>query len=202
MNKFLYNNQEQWKPVEDFPGYYVSDRGRVKGIRTMLKPDISAQGYSRVTLSKNKKPVHKLVHRLVAEAFIENPNNYPQVNHVDGDKTNNNVENLEWCSASYNVRHSIDTGLRKGLTSLQQKEIREAYKNGVLAKDLAEQYGVSVHRIGNFTNGIRRKPLIPIEVKKEIKKDYETGNYSYTDLVKKYNVGMGSVNRIIHNEDL
>ena len=70
-------------------------------------------GYPIIRLSKNSKLSTKLVHRLVAEAFIPNPNNYPVINHIDCKKTNNNVNNLEWCTQKHNVRESFKNGLQK-----------------------------------------------------------------------------------------
>ena len=69
-------------------------------------------GYKVVTLHINGKQYQKRINRLVAMAFIKNPNGLPQVNHIDGDKSNNNVSNLEWCTAIYNTNHAIKTGLR------------------------------------------------------------------------------------------
>lgn len=95
---------EIWRSVKDYEGLYeVSNWGRVRNILThrMLKFEINA-GYYRLVLVKNKIKTHKLVHRLVAQAFIPNPLNLPQVNHIDENKLNNCVENLEWCTAKYN----------------------------------------------------------------------------------------------------
>lgn len=112
--------EEKWKPIEGYAGLYeVSNLGRVRsvdrittmknGVRrkthgTVLKP---AQGngagnYLCVTLSKNGRMKKKLVHRLVASAFIPNPENLPEINHKDEDKTNNKADNLEWCDRRYN----------------------------------------------------------------------------------------------------
>lgn len=88
--------------------YEVSNFGRVKNLRTgkIMKPEITNNGYCRVDLyDDNGKHKHKLIHRLVLEAFVPNPTSLPQVNHKDEDKTNNNVENLEWCSANYNSNY-------------------------------------------------------------------------------------------------
>lgn len=109
---------EVWKPVVGFEGLYeVSNKGRVRSIdreilqkngRTrkkvgvVLKQFITNKGYPYVMVNKDYKQHLKTVHHLVAEAFIPNPNNYPVVNHKDEDKTNNCVENLEWCTSSYN----------------------------------------------------------------------------------------------------
>ena len=94
--------------IKDFPNYYIDTRGNVFNINgVQLKPLISNKGYLRVSLSNNKiKHKRFSIHRLVAEAFIPNPENLPQVNHKDEDKTNNCVENLEWCTALENLNYS------------------------------------------------------------------------------------------------
>ena len=98
--------QEMWKDIEEYNGeYQVSNLGRVKSFKNnkekLLKPfftKTNQEGYLVVNLCQNNKRKIKLVHRLVAEAFIPNPNNFPFINHKDEDKTNNNVDNLEWCN--------------------------------------------------------------------------------------------------------
>ena len=112
---------EIWKDIEGFEGLYqVSDEGRIKslpreivykdGRKKILKEKILENvkndlGYYFVQLYKNGEKSRKKVHRLVAEAFIQNPNNLPQVNHKDERKTNNRVENLEWCTHEYNMNY-------------------------------------------------------------------------------------------------
>lgn len=90
--------------------YQVSNLGRVKsliGHEKILKPEIRT-GYYAVNLSKNNKQKSKRIHRLVAETFIPNPDNLPQVNHKDENKLNNNVANLEWCDNTYNSHYPND----------------------------------------------------------------------------------------------
>ena len=118
-----YNSIEIWKPVLGFETVYsVSNYGRVKNNRTgvILKPVLQSKGYYQVFLSVNNKCVHRFIHRLVAEAFLSNPNNYPQVNHKDENKANNCVWNLEWCSAKYNTNYG--TGLKRGLITKSLKK--------------------------------------------------------------------------------
>ena len=103
-------HEELWKQIDGFPNYAVSNRGRVKNLMSgkVLKNNITPNGYAIVCLCKGNgiKPKWVTIHKLVATAFIENPNNLPQVNHKDEDKSNNDVSNLEWCTASQNQRHS------------------------------------------------------------------------------------------------
>lgn len=112
---------EIWKDIKGYEGLYqVSNYGRVKSLKgtgngIRKKDDIiilsfrNSNGYNRVHLMKNGKEQNIYVHRLVAEAFIPNPNNYPIVNHKDEDKSNNNVNNLEWCTHKYNVNYGTAT---------------------------------------------------------------------------------------------
>lgn len=105
--------KEEWKDIQNYEGLYqVSNLGRVKSFRQstklrckseyILKPFLANNGYAQVTLYNNTKKHKFLVHRLVACAFIPNPDNLPQINHKDEDRTNNVVDNLEWCTAEYN----------------------------------------------------------------------------------------------------
>lgn len=94
---------EIWKKVKEFCEYEVSNMGRVRKGEKILKAQKDSGGYMYVALRHNNdKPVNRSIHRLVAIAFIPNPDNLPQVNHKDETKTNNNLDNLEWCTAKYN----------------------------------------------------------------------------------------------------
>lgn len=121
------------KDVVGFEGlYYVDENGNVysydkvvqhnyggKAIKKgkQLKPEKTNCGYLRVLLiNKDNKRCHVSIHRAVAEAFISNPNNLPQVNHIDGNKLNNNVNNLEWVTSSQNINHAFKNGLNHGKT--------------------------------------------------------------------------------------
>ena len=112
LNKFLgkenKNMKEIWKDIEGYEGdYQVSNLGRIKSFKNkkeiIMKPGATRGGYLGIILRKNKKSKPFKVHRLVAMAFIPNPNNYPEVNHKDENKTNNCADKLEWCTKHYNL---------------------------------------------------------------------------------------------------
>ena len=106
----------EWKPIAGYEGIYeISDNGEIKSLikNRLLKPCIHKKGYLVVTLTKGNVHKHYYVHRLVAQAFIPNTDNKEQVNHIDGNKHNNYVENLEWCNNTENRTHAYKNGLRK-----------------------------------------------------------------------------------------
>jgi len=111
------SEKEIWKDIEDYKGLYqISNLGRVRSLERVdanghtvnekvLASFPNINGYLKVNLYRDRKMEVKSVHRLVADTFIPNPDNLPQVNHKDEDKGNNRVENLEWCTASYNTNY-------------------------------------------------------------------------------------------------
>lgn len=111
-------NKEIWKDIEGYQGYQISNFGNIKSFRKykngkLMIPQKDKKGYLQICLYKNRKSKTKKMHRLVAQTFILNNENKPQVNHIDGNKTNNNVNNLEWCNNSENQLHAYKNGLEK-----------------------------------------------------------------------------------------
>lgn len=104
-----------WKVIDDFENYSINENGEVKNNKTGIIRITSKnnRGYCQINLWKNNKGISFLVHRLVALAFISNPNNYKQVNHKNGIKTDNCIENLEWCNNSENHLHAFAVLKRK-----------------------------------------------------------------------------------------
>ena len=115
---------EEWRPIDDYEGLYeVSSLGRVRSIRKgiILKPEVVRGGYLQVGLHKKGKVKGFKVHRLVAQAFIPNPEGLPEINHIDEDKTNNLVDNIEYCDSKYNCNYGtrneriVQTGISNGI---------------------------------------------------------------------------------------
>lgn len=103
---------EIWKKHPEIEKLEVSTFGRVRSVKGhYYKSRPNNGGYLQIHFRMNEKHVHKLVHRLVAQTFIKNPDNLPEINHKDCDQTNNNVSNLEWCSHSYNIQYREKFGI-------------------------------------------------------------------------------------------
>ena len=158
----LYND-EFWRPFPDepFTFYYGSNYGRVKNSRTgrILKPGLDSDGYEYVILCNNNTRKSIKVHRFILRCFNDIPN-YDEmtINHIDAVHDNNKLENLEWCTGSFNVKHSLETGLKtpargenisgSKLTEQQVLEICDLLKNSNLSlQDIGNKFGVSKHCI-------------------------------------------------------
>lgn len=168
-----------------YSGYIIFSDGRVYSTKSMkfLKEEIDSHGYHRVKITFDGRKDNRLVsvHRLVASAFISNPENKPDVNHIDGNKSNNNVSNLEWCTKSENIQHAINHGLKlptygenHGMTKYTEEQIIEICKlleSGVYTiKDIIEMTGVSYNCISHI---IRRNTWT------RISNNYEINNYCH-----------------------
>jgi hypothetical protein len=158
----------EWRRVVGFAWHYeISDNGQVRSIKTgrILKTQCSATGYATITLRRDGKNYARYVHRLVAQAFFGIRTSDKVVNHKDGNRQNNHVDNLEWCTRSQNAQHAIQTGLNQnfGSGNSQSKLTEEDVRNiritafcglskagGV--KGLAKRYGVSQGVISGIIN--------------------------------------------------
>ena len=142
---------EEWKKIPGYEGLYeVSNMGNVRNVRRnkLLRLSKTNNRYIRVSLCKNGIKTGLTVHRLVAEAFIPNPDNLPEVNHKDEDKTNNRVENLEWCDHKYNMNYGTrnirakETAIKNGYyTGLSKEEYRKKYRDKNKEKIREKQRG-------------------------------------------------------------
>lgn len=165
---------------EDLKGYessyQISDSGRIFTKRRLignkihygreLIPQITRDGYLKVALSKNNECKKFYLHRLVAIQFLNNPMNLLQVNHRDGNKLNNNVSNLEWCTKQGNQNHAVrnnlmQRGQNRPSAKLTESQVLEIYKlKGILrAQDIADKYNVSKNTINCILRGSKWKYL-------------------------------------------
>jgi hypothetical protein len=156
--------------------YYITETGEIWSKKyhpkknpncklKQLKVNRDTNGYLMVWLQIDGKNTGKLIHRLVGEIFLPNPENKPQINHIDGNKTNNHISNLEWCDRSHNIKHAYQIGLKKPIDTKGQKngnskltqqqvlEIRELYSSGNYSqKELSKKFNVSQNLIGLIIN--------------------------------------------------
>lgn len=163
---------EVWKDINGYEGLYqVSNLGNVKSLKygkeRILKPDVSKFGYLFVDLCKNNICKSFRVHRLVAIVFIPNLENKEQVNHINGIKTDNMVQNLEWVTAKENIQHAYDNGLKyaqKGEKHINSKltneQVLSIKKDNRTQKEIAKDYNVSFQQISRIKRGERWNHLI------------------------------------------
>jgi len=155
------------KEIKGFEGRYsITTDGKVWSHKSnrFIKASNNGTGYYYLPLRKNGRQYGRLIHRLVAQAFIPNPYNKKTVNHKDCNKMNNIVSNLEWCSDLENKRHAVDNNLYESgedrynskLTNKQVEEIRNLDKSNIVQRRIAEKYGVSYTLISLIINNKQR----------------------------------------------
>ena len=162
--------EEEWRDIKDYEGkYQVSNLGRVKSLNyhrdnreQILNTNSDRYGYLKVILYKNGKGKSYTIHKLVAEAFIPNPNNYPIINHKDENKQNNRVDNLEWCTYQYNNTYGtrLERASKKisGAKSSTARKV-ECITTGIQFKTIKEAskyYKISNTHIGQCCKGERK----------------------------------------------
>lgn len=167
---------ETWKPVLGFPRYEISDAGRLRTISpstagdlpTVLKPFVKRSGYVQYGLSANGVEKWFLAHRLVALHFLSPDPERPVVNHRNGDKADNRVDNLEWSTLAENNRHADARGVRHALTNPKRahkltaaivETIRAEHKATGATKAIAEKHGLSATTVRRIVHG--RSWIIP-----------------------------------------
>lgn len=154
---------ENWVLVAGWPGYEVSDHGRVRNVATghIFAQNRNSKGYVTVSFFQRKplRPKSFKVHRLVAQAFIPNPGGLPQINHKDFDRANNHASNLEWVTGKQNVAHSVEAGRQfahsnpkkvRALSGEDVAEIRAALTAGEFISDIAVRFGVQASTIAKI----------------------------------------------------
>lgn len=152
--------EEVWKDIKGFDGYKISNYGRVKSLPKsglgghsydiIMSPNVDKDGYLLIHLHNNKRRYIRKVHRLVAEAFIPNPDNLPVINHIDENKANNLVTNLEWCTMGYN--NSFGNG-NKSRTKNKSKKVLQYTLGGEFVKEWESTMAIQ-RALGLFRSNI------------------------------------------------
>jgi DNA-binding CsgD family transcriptional regulator len=159
-----YETTEEWRAVAEFPNYEVSNYGRVRRVNMkyrlpkILRQKIHKQGYKEIGLcdfqSVPSRKHTRLVHRLVAQAFI--PGAKEEVNHLNGNKADNRVENLSWATPQENVHHANYHGLNHKLSATEVREIRRLkQEENMMQKEIAKKFGLAPHTISQIVHGQR-----------------------------------------------
>ena len=201
---------EVWRDIKGYEGIYmISNYGKVKSVigwngheyihkEKILKPRYNKLGYEVVDLVSKKIKHRKRVHRLLAEAFIPNPNKYPYINHIDCDPSNNSLENLEWCTQKQNIQHAKMLGrLHHRITNPQ--ELAKKYNEGLSTIKLAKIYGVtpSCIRTNLLNQGIKLRDMKQERANKDFDsslfKSLVDSGMRTTDLATRFNLGAPTI---------
>lgn len=187
--------EEVWKDVPYWYGHQISNKGNVRSVDRevnhnysdvaikkgkLLKTTLNRRGYYEIVTYINGNKVHKTIHRLVAEAFIPNPNNYEYVNHKDENKLNNSVDNLEWCSHRYNCNYG---------TAIQRSALHRTNKIVRITKDKTIIYKsskVAANQLNVYVEAIRyrvRNGFLKDTVTKEVLETWRKANQKEIDLL-------------------
>lgn len=156
--------EEKWAPVKGYEGYYeVSNLGRIKSLKRfgvlkdrLLKPGVMSKGYLTVRLFIDGNATCLLLHRLIAIAFLPNPDNKLEVNHIDSNIRNCTLSNLEWCTRSENIKHSYSfgkntqTGIRNSKCKLSEDDVHSIRKSNKLNVEEARLHKVSAATISSI----------------------------------------------------
>jgi hypothetical protein len=213
INNNPFHYVELWKPIlinGEITQYEVSDHGRVKSYITnkVLCQRSNRCGYFYIVICTKQKHYTKTVHRLVAKAFIPNPDNKPCVNHIDGNKQNNHVSNLEWVTAKENIQHSIKIGLSGRIGKDNPNNIHDEdvvhsicvlLEDGVDAVKISKITGVPFHTVANIRDGqnwshisalyqVKNSPIKhrrPIDMRNNVIKLLSEGGHTDEEIVVK-----------------
>lgn len=166
VNDIITKGDEKWKPIVNYEGLYeISSFGRVKSIKRngtlggIIKPQKTKHGYYAIYLSKNNIVGRYTAHRLTAQAFIQNKENKPYINHIDSNKLNNNVSNLEWCTAKENIQHASSKGRlgkncgeNQGNVKLTENDVLNIRNSTLKNSELSIIYKVNRSAISKIIN--------------------------------------------------
>lgn len=143
-----------WRKIPNWEEYEVDETGKVRNTLTgnTIVGDTNNAGYQRICCYRNKHKQRFFRHRLVAELFIDNPNNLPEVNHIDGDKTNNSVTNLEWCDKSHNEREARRLHIKSYTPYIVEFDNGDVIKYEFVI-DLANELKVTGRTVLNYLQG-------------------------------------------------
>ena len=145
---------KEWRTIVKYPNYEVSRDGQVRNKTTKRLKVFTdnGHGYLRTNFFKDNKVITVYLHRIIADSFIDNPSNLPEVNHIDGDKTNNSLDNLEWCTSSGNALHKMYVLSRGNCKPVECVETKVVYPSTMIAE---QRTGCNHRHISNCCRGKR-----------------------------------------------
>ena len=213
-------NGDLWSSIKNFPGYWVNKKGEILGKQlNVYKQGRNHKGYPIVSMYYRDNNEYKLktksVHRIVAETFIynDNPELKNQVNHIDGNKENNSVENLEWCTNQENRKHAVENGLvadkkgeKQSTSILNSEQVIDIYTSDKSRLHMSEKYNVSKHTISNIRgdntwthvtkNLVKGNYINDKFLSEDTVKDIFISTLSNKEISEKYNIDRAIVSNI------